>query len=68
MNWSCAPRTVTLNELGAAVLPVGSFALQVTLRVLVLALGASRKNEPDAGEQEVTICAAGLSGSVAVTV
>jgi len=66
MIWSWTPRTVTLNELGVAVLPAGSLALQVTVIVLVRAFGASRKNEPEAGEQEVAICAAGLSGSVAV--
>jgi hypothetical protein len=68
MSWSWIPRTVTLNELGVAVLPAGSLALQVTVMVLVFAFGASRKNEPDAGEQEVAICAAGLSGSVAAIV
>jgi hypothetical protein len=66
-SWSWMPSTVTLKELGIAALPAGSLALQVTVVVLVFAFGASRKKEPDAGEQEVAICAAGLSGSVTVT-
>ena len=67
MIWSWTPRTVTLNELGCAVFPIGSLAVHVTVVVLVFAFGARPKNDPDGGEQDVAICAAELSGSVAVT-
>src|SRR3954453_17684026 len=64
-SWSCAPRTVTVKEMGTDSLPAGSVARHLTVVIFDSAPGPSGNTEAAAGRQAMVRLVKAVSGSVA---